>query len=78
MSVFLVPIAGVIVKRGAMKITPEVGVPFEFTEEEAEKFLASPTPVVRKLAVEVAPEPTLQADPKPARKSRKPAAEDDL
>jgi hypothetical protein len=72
---FLVPIAGVIVKRGAFKITPEADVPFEFTDEEAAKFLASPNPVVRELIVEIAP--MAAAPAAPAKRTRKTKTDDD-
>ena len=75
---FLVPIAGVIVKRGAFKITPEADVPFEFTDEEAAKFLASPNPVVRELIVETAPMAAAPAVQAPAKRTRKAKDDDEL
>jgi hypothetical protein len=49
---FLVPVAGVIVKRNGIKMTPPADEPFEFTDEEAMKFLAADPPPVRRVMVE--------------------------
>lgn len=79
---FLVPIAGVIVKRNGIKMTPPADEPFEFTDEEAAKFLAANPPPVRPVMVAQAlPEsvrPGAVESQSNTRRKRKTTVSDDL
>jgi len=71
----LIPLCGLFVKRGPIKITPEVGEPFDFTQEEAEKFLAAPTPMVERVKID-APD-DIDAAPAASKRGRKKADDTD-